>query len=63
MRILGGLLFMCGVVRSFRFSISVAASRKPPITALQKWKRHFSWDKMKIGPRGIPRHPKRHTRV
>jgi hypothetical protein len=28
-----------------------------PISALQKWKKHFSWDEMKIGLRGISRHP------
>jgi hypothetical protein len=29
---------------SFRFRILVAASQKNLITALQNWKKHFSWD-------------------
>jgi hypothetical protein len=36
---------------------------KNPISALQKWKTHFSWDEMKIGLRGVPSHPKGHTHV
>jgi hypothetical protein len=54
----GGLLFMRGVVPSFRFSISVDASQKNLISALRKWKTHFSWDETKIGLYGflaIPR--------
>jgi hypothetical protein len=38
---------MWGVVASFRFRILVAASQKTLISALQKWKKHFSWDKTK----------------
>jgi hypothetical protein len=63
MRIPGGLLFMWGVFPSFRFRVSVAASQKNPILVLQIWKKHFSWYKMKIGLRGVPRHPKGHARV
>jgi hypothetical protein len=63
MCILGGLLFMWGVVPSFRFAISVAASQENPILAPRKWKNHFSWDKMNIGLRGVPRHPKGHVCV
>jgi hypothetical protein len=36
---------------------------KNPISALKKWKTHFSWDETKIGLCGIPRHPKDHVRV
>jgi hypothetical protein len=61
MRIPSGLLFMWGVFPTFRFRVSVATSQKNPISALQKWKKHFSWDQTKIGLRGIPRHPKGHT--
>jgi hypothetical protein len=57
----GGLLFMWGLVPSFPFAVSVAASQKNLISALQKWKTHFSWDETKIGLRA--RHPKVHTRV
>jgi hypothetical protein len=53
----GGLLFMWGVFPSFRFRVSVVASQKNPISALQKWKKHFSSDKTKIGLCGVPRHP------
>jgi hypothetical protein len=28
-----------------------------PISALQKWKIHFSWDEPKIGLRDVPFHP------
>jgi hypothetical protein len=49
----GGLLFMWGVMPSFRFHVSVAASQKNLI----------SWDETKISLRGIPRHPKGHARV
>jgi hypothetical protein len=49
MFILGGLLFMWGVVPNFPFAVSVAASQKTPISTLQKWKTHFSWDETKIG--------------
>jgi hypothetical protein len=48
---------------SFQFPISVAASQKTLILALQKWKRHFLWDETKIGLCGVPRHPKGHTHV
>jgi hypothetical protein len=54
----GGLLFMWGVVPSFPFAVSVAASQKNSISVLQKWKMHFSWDETKIGPHGVPRDPK-----
>jgi hypothetical protein len=54
---------MWGVVPSFWFAISVAASQKNPILAIQKWKTHFSWDEMKIILCGIPCHPKGHARV
>jgi hypothetical protein len=50
-------------VPSFLFAVSVAASQKYPILALRKWKTHFSWDKMKIGLRGVPRHAKGRARV
>jgi hypothetical protein len=63
MHILGGLLFMWGVVPIFRFAVLVAASQENHISALQKWKKHLSWDETKIGLRGVPRHPKGHTRV
>jgi hypothetical protein len=63
MCILGGLLFMWGVVPNFVFSPSVAASQKNMILALQKWKRHFLWDETKIRLRGVPRHPKGYARV
>jgi hypothetical protein len=36
---------------------------KNPISALRKWKKHFSWDEMKIGLWGIPLHPKVHAHV
>jgi hypothetical protein len=49
---------MWGFVPSLPFAVSVAASQKNPISALQKGKTHFSWDEMKIGLRGIPHHPK-----
>jgi hypothetical protein len=42
MRIPDGLLLMWGVVPTFQFRVSVAASQKNPILALQKWKNHFS---------------------
>jgi hypothetical protein len=58
-----GLLFMWGVVPSFLFVISVAASQKNPISALQKWKTHFSWEETKIGLYGISRLPKGHACV
>jgi hypothetical protein len=54
---------MWGVFPSFSFRVSIAASQKNPILALQKWKRHFSWDETKIGLHGVPRHPKGHTHV
>jgi hypothetical protein len=50
-------------VPSFRFRVLVAASQDNPIPALSKWKRHFSWDKTKIGLHGIPSHPKGHAHV
>jgi hypothetical protein len=59
----GGLLFMWGVFPSFRIRVLVAASQKNLISALRKWKRHFSWDKTKIGLCGVPLHPKGHARV
>jgi hypothetical protein len=51
------------VFPSFRFRVSIAASQKNPISALQKWKKHFLWDETKIGLCGVPRHPKGHARV
>jgi hypothetical protein len=54
---------MWGVVPSFSFAVLVAASQKNSILALQKWKTHFLWDEMKIGLRGVPRHPKVHMHV
>jgi hypothetical protein len=48
---------------SFSFIILMAASQKSPISALQKWKTHFSWDTTKIGLRGVPLHPKGHACV
>jgi hypothetical protein len=54
---------MWGVVPSFSFAVLMAASQKSPISALQKWKLHFSWDETKIGLRGIPCYPKGHTRI
>jgi hypothetical protein len=36
---------------------------KKPISALQKWKTHFSWDKTKIGLCDVPHHPKGHACV
>jgi hypothetical protein len=50
-------------VPSFSFAVLVAASQKSPILALWKWKTHFLWDKIKIGLRGVPRHPKVHMHV
>jgi hypothetical protein len=56
--------YLCGVFfPAFRFHVSVAASQKNPISALQKWKKHFSWDEIKIGLCGDPRHPKGHACV
>jgi hypothetical protein len=54
---------MWGVFPNFRFGISIAASQKNPILALQKWKKLFSCDETKIGLCGIPRHPKGHAHV
>jgi hypothetical protein len=54
---------MWGVVPNFTFAVSVVASEEKPISALQKWKTHFSLDKTKIGLRVVPRHPKGHARV
>jgi hypothetical protein len=59
----GGLLFMWGIVPNFPFSVLVATSQKNLISALQKWKTHFSWNETKIGLRVIPRHPKGHAYV
>jgi hypothetical protein len=50
-------------VPSLPLAVSVAASQKNPIFALQKYKTHFLWDKAKIGLRGVPRHPKGHAHV
>jgi hypothetical protein len=36
---------------------------KNPISALRKWKKHFSSVKTKIGLRGFPRQPNGHARV
>jgi hypothetical protein len=63
MCMLGGLLFMWDVFPSFQFGVLVAASQKNLISALRKWQKHFSWDEMEIGLRGIPRHLKGHARV
>jgi hypothetical protein len=54
---------MWDVFPSFQFHVSIAASQKNLILALQKWKKYFSWDKTKIGLHGIPHYPKGHTRV
>jgi hypothetical protein len=48
MRILGGLLFMCGVFPIFQFGVL---------------EQHFSWDEMEISLRGVPRHLKGHACV
>jgi hypothetical protein len=38
--------------------------KKPDFGNLKKKiKKHFSWDKTKIGFRGVPRYPKGHKRV
>jgi hypothetical protein len=63
MRIPGGLLFMWGIVPNFRFRVFIAVSQKKPILAFRKWKKHFSWDKTKIGLHGVPRHPKSHVHI
>jgi hypothetical protein len=39
---------MWGIVPSFPFAVSVAASQNNPISALQKWKMHFSWEETKM---------------
>jgi hypothetical protein len=54
---------MWGVLSSFRFRVSVAASQKNSISALWKYKKHFSWEERKIGLCGIPCHPNGHARV
>jgi hypothetical protein len=54
---------MWGVFPSFRFRVSVAASQKNLISALQKWKKHFALEKMKIGLCGVPLHPNGHAHV
>jgi hypothetical protein len=54
---------MWDILPRFRFAVLVAASQKNLILALQKWKKHFSWDEAKISLRVIPRHPKGHGRV
>jgi hypothetical protein len=54
---------MWGVFPSFRIRVLVAASQKNLILALQKWKKHFSWDKTKIGLCGVPFLPKGHAHV
>jgi hypothetical protein len=54
---------MWGIFPSFRFRVSIVASQKTPISALRKWKKHFSWDETKIVLHGIPRQPKGHARV
>jgi hypothetical protein len=63
MRIPDGLLLMWGVVPTFWFRVLIAASQKNPISTLQKWKKHFSWDQKRIDLRGVPWHPKGHARV
>jgi hypothetical protein len=63
MHIQGGLLFMWGVFSSFRFRVSVAASQKTQFQYSENGKKHFSWDEIKIGLRGVPRHPKGHAGV
>jgi hypothetical protein len=57
------VLVVRGVVPSFPFVVSVAASQKYPILSLQKWKMYFSWDETKIVLCGVPRHLKGHARV
>jgi hypothetical protein len=48
-----------------QLSISRFGSRftKKPDFGTPKWKKHFSWYKMKIGLRGVPRNLKGHARV
>jgi hypothetical protein len=48
MCILGGLLFIWGVVPSFPFAVLVAVSQENLISALKNWKTHFLWDETKI---------------
>jgi hypothetical protein len=62
-RIPGCLLFMWGVFPSFWFRVSVGASQKTLFQNSKNGKRHFSWDKTKIGICGVPRHPKGHVCV
>jgi hypothetical protein len=38
-------------------------TKKKPILALWKWKKHFLWDEKKIGLCGVPLHPKGHVCV
>jgi hypothetical protein len=57
------ILFMWGVVPSFRFAVFVAASQKIRFRQFEKIKKHFSWDKTKIGFRSVPRYLKGHKRV
>jgi hypothetical protein len=54
---------MWSVVPSFLFAVLVAASQKKSDFGIPKMKMHFSWDKTKIGLRGIPLHPKGHAHV
>jgi hypothetical protein len=51
---------------SFQLSISRFGSRftkKPNFGTLKIEKKHFSWEEIKIGLRGIPCHPNGHARV
>jgi hypothetical protein len=63
MRIPGGLLCMWGVVPSFRFCISVAASQKTRFLHSKNGKKHFLLDETKISLRGVPLHPNGHACV
>jgi hypothetical protein len=55
--------YLCGVFPQLSISRFGSFFTKNPILILQKWKKHFLWYEMKIGLRGVPRHPKGHARV
>jgi hypothetical protein len=63
MRIPGGLLFISGVVPSFRLAVSIVASQKIQFWYTKKWKTRFPWDETENGPCGVPHRSKGHTRV
>jgi hypothetical protein len=54
---------MWGVVPSFLFAVSVAASQKKPDFGTPKMENAFSLDETKISLYDVPCHPKGHTRV